>query len=415
MSLKGLFSSDMSVPGDRKAPLGLTGAMVHLNAVNMAPLLAITNANTTRGYRSTSVEWVEKQNVTGLGFIISNNGNPRGNVLRFADTSWITENMIFFVPHSGEFMFVTGVTGQVVHVVRGYGNKHIADITPTEATHIAVQRIGTAFHEGSERPAAVGNLPGIPKFNYTQIFRNTWAITRTAKLVEYNLGDKKKMLKRDAAMMHIRDIEMSMLLGIRSSGHQNNQPHRSMDGLYRQIVTNIASPAGGILTKPMMDTFIEVIFSHTIEGRPNRRILICGRHAITLLNRLIEMNTHYMVTGSETFFGLDITTWRTPHGELTFMPHELLSSLPGRRSDIIVLHPDAIHAYYMYEGEEDNVGPSGNTSGVDGDIGGLITEVTMAVKGELTCGIMTGVCDVAPEPTPVTLMEPYTPPVHPGC
>lgn len=414
MSAKGFFSSDMSIPGDRKAALGLTGALIHLNAVNMAPLLTMTNAQTTRGYRSTSVEWVEKQNVTGLGFIVGNNGNPTGNVLRFADTSWITENMIFLVPHSGEFLFVSGVSGQVVHVTRGYGNKHIAPIEPTDQTHIVVQRIGTAFHEGSERPAAVANLPGVPKFNFTQIFRNTWAITRTAKMVEYNLGDKKAMLKRDTAIMHMRDIEMSMLLGVRSSGTQNNQPHRSMDGIYRQIQTNIASPAGGVLTKPMLDTFIEVIFSHTIEGRPNNRIAICGRHAITLINRLIEMNTHYVVSGREDFFGLSITRWETPHGILTLIPHELLSSLPGRRSDIIVLHPDALHAYYMYEGEEDSVSLT-DTNGVDGDIGGMISELTIALKGELTCGIMTGVCDVAPEPTPVQLIEPYTPPVHPGC
>jgi Family of unknown function (DUF5309) len=416
MSVKGMFASDMSIPGDRKSNMnGLNGALVQLNAVNMAPLLSMVGAQTTRGYRSTSVEWTEKQHLTGLGFVVGNLGAALGCVLQVADSSWITENMIFLIPSTGEYIFVTGVSGNTINVKRGYGNNFKAPIVPTSTSHVMIQRIGTAFHEGSERPSAVANLPGIPRVNYTQIFRNTWAITRTARMVEYNLGDLKARLKRDTLMMHTQDIERAMLLGIKTNGVMNNQPHRSFDGILRQIQTNIASPADGILTKPMMDTFLEVVFSHTIEGYANERIAICGRHAITMVNRLVEMNTQYILTEQTKKYGQDISTWVTPHGNITLMPHELLTNMPGHHSDIILLHPRSVHAYYMYEGEDDCMADDCAVGGIDADIGGLISELTIALKGELTAGILTGICDVAATPQLMQMVEPHKAPVHSGC
>jgi Family of unknown function (DUF5309) len=416
MSVKGMFASDMSVPGDRKTNMsGLNGALVQINAVNMAPLLTMVGAQTTRGYRSTSVEWTEKQHLTGLGFIIGNHGAPTGCVLQVADSSWITEHMIFLVPSTGEYLFVTGVSGNTINVKRGYGNNHKAPIIPTNTSHVMIQRIGTAFHEGSMRPAAVANLPGIPRANFTQIFRNTWAITRTARMVEYNLGDLKTRLKRDALMMHVQDIERSFLLGIKSNGVMNNQPHRSFDGILRQIQTNIAAPADGILTKAMMDTFLEVIFSHNIEGTANERIAFCGRHAITLINRLVEMNTQYILTEQTKKYGQDIATWVTPHGSITLMPHEMLTNMPGHHSDIILLHPRSVHAYYMYEGDDTCDAGDCGAGGIDADVGGLISELTIALKGELTAGIMTGICDVAADPQRMQIIEPHKAPIHAGC
>ena len=414
MAVKGLFSSDASITGDRVA--GFAKALIEYNAVNVAPLLAVMGGRTQRGYSSTSYEWVERQRLTGINYIVDNGGNPRGSSMRLADTSWITEHMIFLVIPTGEFLFVSGIAGNVVTFVRGYGNNAVADISPSSTRHVEIQRIGTAFHEGSERPEAVALHAGHPRFNYTQIFRNSWAVTRTAKMVNYRMGDIKTRNKMDCFNLHVRDIEMSMLFGIRASGVHNNQPHRSMDGIYRQIQTNIASPAGGILTERALNSFFQVIFSTGIQGKRNdRRIAVCGTQAITHINNLVRGSTQYQIGLREQAFGINVTEWITPYGTIELMPHEILSSTPGRRSDIIVLHPDALNAFYMYEGEEDDSLERGTSNGIDGDIGGLISELTLSVEGELACGIMTGVCGVAPTPQPTTVVQPYTPPLNPGC
>ena len=414
MAIKGLFSSDASPAHERVQ--GFAKALVQYEAVNQAPLLSAFGINTNRSLKSTNYEWTEQQKLTGINYVVDNGNNPLASTLRLADTSWVTEHMIFLVISTGEFLFVTGVSGNVVTFVRGYGNNTVRPIVPTATRHIEIQRIGTAFHEGSERPEAVAMRPGQPKFNLTQIFRNSWAVTRTAKMVTNHTGNLVSRNKMDCMMLHTRDIETSMLFGIRARGVQNGQPHRSMDGLYRQIVTNIASPAGGILTERALNTFFQVVFANGIAGKNNtNRIAVCGINAITHINNLVRGSTQYQIGVRETSFGINVTEWITPYGTIKLMPHEVLTNTPGRRSDIIVLHPDAVNVHFMYEGAEEDTTDNGRSNGIDGDIGGLISELTMSVEGELSCGILTGVCGTAATPMPTMVVQPYTPPLNPGC
>lgn len=420
MAHRGIFASDMSVAGDRRQPSGFDNALISLKTVGVAPFLTSIGENAHRGYRSTHVEWVEKYAMHGVNFIVqSGSADGLGASMRLADASWVTESMMFLVTATGEMLFVVGVAENIITVTRGFGGTPVSPLLPSAANgHILLQRVGTAFAEGSERPAAVAVSGGPPKYNYTQIFRNSWGVTRTASIVEYNMGNLEMRNKRDCFMLHVKDIETTLLLGIRASGVMNGQPLRTMDGLLRQIMTNIASPAGGILTAKALNYFLEVIFSQGIDGSPNngRRYAICGIHFISLLTELARQSVQYVMTGNDNSYGLNITTWRTPFGELTFMPSEILSNMPGRRSDVIVIHPDAVHTYYLYEGEEMTSIQANNTMGIDAAMGGLITEMTMALKGEICCGIMTGICDVRGEPNQMVLTQPYNPPLHgPAC
>lgn len=411
MAQHGIFATVDADPTNVKK--GFEGAMIHYGSANMAPLITALGARADRNYNDVRIEWSEKQHITGVNGIVFNHGNASGCVLTFADTSWVTENTLFMVIETGEIIFVRGIEGNVVTVERGFGDTACSPIEPNEASDVVIQRIGTAFPEGSERPDPV-SFYHTTKFNYNQIFRNTWAVTRTAAQLNYREGGLVQRLKTEAMMMHVRDIEMTFLFGVKSMSYQNSQPLRTMDGLYRQICTNIAAPFDGVLTAPMLDNFLERIFSRTIEGKSNRRIALCGRGFITLVNRLARLSTQYYTDGTKDFYGQDVTKWVTPHGSIELVPHDILSEVPGYKNDLIVLHPDAISIKYLYEGKHDHMGAQGN-DGVDAHIGGLITEMTMCLKGELTCGIMTGVCDVAGESQPFYLANPHVSTPNPGC
>lgn len=406
----GLFSTLNDDPKDVKS--GFDGAMISYGTANMAPLITALGGNTMRGWDDIKVEWTEKRKRTGVNYIVSNQGQPDGYHFELADCSWVTPNTLFMVLSTGEVIMVVGVEGRKITVIRGFGGSATSPIVPSAVSDVTILRIGTAFPEGSERPAGASEY-NQSRVNYTQIFRNTWALTRTARM-RARKKDLKAQLRRDTLMMHVSDIEMSMLFGIRSSGTQDNMPLRTMAGLYHQIRTNIASPSGGILTKAALDYFLERIFETEIEGQPNTRIAICGVGFITLVNRLAEASRHYIMDGTEDFFGQAVHVWKTPHGTIKLVPHGLLSSIPGRRNDLIILHPGAFKVYYMYEGEEEHEGIQGN-QGIDADVGGLISEVTMALKGELACGIMTGVCDIAVDPKPIMITTPYKPTPNLGC
>lgn len=411
MPQQGLFSTVDASP--KHTMQGFAGAMCTYGTVNMAPLITTIGGSTDRSYNDVRIEWSEKQPITGINYIVSNQGDGMSCTLTFAEGCFVTENTLFMVIETGEILFVVGVSDNVVTVERGFAGSTILPIVPDASSDVVVQRIGTAFPEGSDRPDPF-SFYTTSKINYNQIFRNTWAVTRTAAQLNYRDGDLKKRLKKDALMMHVRDIELTILFGVKSMGYQNSQPLRTMDGLYRQISTNIASPADGILTAPMLDDFIERSFYHTIDGKANTRIAICGHGFITLVNRLARLSTQYHVSGTMTKYGQAVTEWITPHGSLMLMPHYLLSEIPGYRNDLIVLHPDAISLHYLYEGHEDHMGIQGN-QGVDAHVGGIISELTMKLCGELTCGILTGVCDVAGESQPFYLAEPHVSVPNGGC
>lgn len=411
MAQHGVFTTTDVQPGQIKD--GLDGAMMYYKSANNAPLLTALGANADHNYRNVRCEWSEAQHITGVNGIVSVHGDPLGCVLSFADTSWVTENTMFMVIRTGEMLLVRAVEGQVVTVERGFGDSDVEAIITNASTDEVIMRIGTAFEEGSERPDPV-SMYHMSKFNYNQIFRNTWAVTRTAAMMNYREGDLVPRLKKEALMMHTRDIEMTILFGVKSFSHHNARPRRTMDGLYRQICTNLASPYDGVLTVPMLDDFFERVFSKNPAGKSSDRIALCGMGFFGLINRLARLSGQYEYSASDNYYGQKITKWITPFGEIDLVPHPLMNEIPGYRNDLILLHPDSVELKYLYEAKHDHMGAQGN-DGVDAHNGGFITEMTMCLMGELSCGILTGVCDVAGESQPFYLAQPHVSMPNPGC
>src|SRR3546814_2066423 len=85
-----------------------------------------------------------------------------------------TPNTILQVEETGEHMLVTATAGNSLTVVRGLAGTSIVSITSAHN----VQKLGNAFEEASDMPTAV-TQQGHPRMNYTQIFRNGWAISRS--------------------------------------------------------------------------------------------------------------------------------------------------------------------------------------------------------------------------------------------
>lgn len=395
MAVNGMFSSD-AFSAYAKKQGGFAGGVIELEAVGMTPLITnLGRGNIHKGHKSTQIEWQENVRITGINYVIDNLGNPTGSTLKMADTSWITENMTFQVVSTGEVLFVRGISGTIITVQRGFGGTAVTPINPTANADVAVQRIGTAFQEGSERPGAVATQ-GMPRFNYLQIFRNSYAVTRTATMVSTNEGDLLQRVKRECLLFHTEDIERSILLGVRAEGNIANQPFRSFDGILRQLDMNNASPAGGILTERALNNFFERVFSVKMRGsNTNERIGICGSRWLTLFNDMVKQSSFFERTVTDSVYGMDYTTYLTPHGKITFIPHQLFNTMPGREADLVVLHPDSVHLYYMYEGqEEDRDSNPRLANGIDGTIGGLVTEMGMILKGRATCGMLTGVTSV---------------------
>jgi hypothetical protein len=143
---------------------------------------------------------------------------------------------------TGEVVLVTGIP-DATHLIiqRGVGTIAAGAI----GNAVALYHIGNAFEEGSVRPQAVA-IMAVRYTNYTQIFRNSWAVTKTLAAMPMIAGDGLVAESRsDCASLHAMGIEKSLFFGQKFVGTRNGQPFHTQEGIVARIT---ASAAGNITT-----------------------------------------------------------------------------------------------------------------------------------------------------------------------
>lgn len=385
MAVKGVFASDSGIQGDRVGDFA--SSLLTINPTGSASILALSSGMESRGAQDVVITWFEENHISGRVNVTNNAGV--GDTLVVDDATTFTVGGIFLVEASGEYLFVTAVTGTTVTVQRGFG-----DTTPVaidgSVTPQPIQKIGTAFEEGSSRPVGIANL-GYPRFNYLQIFRNSWDVTGTARQVKYHTGNVVAKNRRDGAMLHAEDIERSFLYGVKSLGVKNSQPFRTMDGITTQIRTNRTVQAAGGVKYGDIRNFLQTVFERNVKGKPNERIAFCGNTVLGVLDTLAMNWGRMQLFPGQTDFGFEIAKWRTPFGNISLMTHPLMNESPLWTEELYVLHPGAIRTRYLRRTSEDAYDSDGERAGVDADYGVFTTEVSVEYAAERTGGLFTGI------------------------
>lgn len=144
-----------------------------------------------------------------------------------------------------EVMQVTAVVGNVLTVVRGYGNT--TKVTLTNGRRLFI--LGNAALEGADANAA-RFTSRVRKQNFTQIFTATVEVSGSMQAVRsYGVQDEVDYQKQERMRELLRDLENCVINGTApaSSPQGGASVRRSMNGIVRQISTNVFTPgAGGI-------------------------------------------------------------------------------------------------------------------------------------------------------------------------
>lgn len=382
MAIKGVFSSDANIQGTKKGDFA--SAIIQIDPQGRAPLFALSSGMPSRDASDIITTWFEENHITGR-IKVSTGANTVQTTIVVADASIIFAGCIITVQDTEEMLLVTGVSGNTLTIVRGFGGTTAATIG-SSTTYI--QLITNANEENSDRPVAVANI-GTPKYNYFQIIRNSWNVSGTAKAVEYITGSVEAKNRRDAMLFHAEALEKAMWFGRMAVGVQNGMPFRTMNGVRAQITTN-DEDAGATTTWTELDAFLQTIFEKNIKGKPNERIAFCGNTVISVLNRLAILNSQITITPGEAEFGMKIMKWMTPYGEIVLKSHPLFVENPEWTKNLEVLHPGAVEVRYLRRTEHDAYDKNGSRAGVDGDFGVFTTEACITYHAEVTGGRMTG-------------------------
>lgn len=391
-AVQGVFMSDSGIVGDPRGDFA--AALLQEVPTGTAPFFALSSGMPSRPATDTVIHWFEEQHLAGRTTLGGNLGDTVGTALTVVDTSQFVAGVIALIESTNEYVFISAVvSATVLTIVRGFGG---STASAAAITGDGFQRIGTAHEEGSAKPVAINNV-GNPKFNYVELFRNTWNITGTAQAVEYYTGSKAAKTRRDASLLHAEDIERSMIWGRRTIGTQNNAPFRTMAGLDMLQTTNVTA-AGATTNWSQLDSFFQTVFSKNIKGKPNERIAFCGNTALSVVNGIARIEGTVMIQPGQTEFGLNVNRWITPYGNVTLMTHPLMVENPVWTKDLRVFHPGAVEVRWLRRTFEDAYDQAGQRAGVDADFGVFTSELSMEYHLERTAARLTGLTLAAAVP-----------------
>jgi len=381
MAVKGIFTSDANIAGTRKGDFA--SAILQLFPTGNAPFFALSAGMESADATDPIVTWFEESHITGRQVVVTG-GTSTAVQITIDDATSYAPGTVLLIEETGEYIYVASIATNTMSVERGFANTTAATIN----SNYHVQRIGTTFEEGSNRPIGIANL-GYPRFNFMQIFRNSWDVTRTAKRTQYYTGDIVAKNKSDCMLFHSEDIERSMWWGRRTLGVRNGRTYRTMDGILTQIVTNVTA-ATATTNYDQLTAFLRPIFEKNIKGKPNERIAFCGNGALTVINKIAKLNTTMYIEPGETEFGLKVFKWISPYGDISLMTHPLMVESPLWTNNLYILHPGAVRMRYLDRTHTDAYDKDGTRAGVDGDYGVMTTECTVEYKLEKTGGQLLG-------------------------
>lgn len=383
MAVEGVFASDQNISGTQVG--SFASAILQLYPTGSSPLLALSSGMRSADESSVIITWFEENHSSGYLTVTNAAGTGTSLIFSSAEIAELVAGAILLSQDSGEYILIESISGTTATVKRGLGGSTITSISASDN----IQRISTANEEGSSRPSAIANI-GYPRFNYMQIFRNTWAATGTAKAVQYHTGDVVAKNRVDAGVFHAEDIERALIWAIQAIGVMNNKPFRTMNGLVNQITTNVFAQ-GANFTYTDMNTFLQTVFERNIQGKPNERIAFCGNTVLAVLNEIAKLNSTINIVPGETKQGLKVNKWMTSFGDISLLTHPLMNENPIWTKEMYVLHPGAIQVKYLRRTAHDADDRNGTRQGVDADQGVYTTECSIEYGAELTGGIYTGI------------------------
>lgn len=307
------------------------------------------------------------------------------------DTNWIVVSsanivpgMLLRVQTTGEIVSVTSVTDAThIVVVRAVGTVAAQAL----AANAVAYCVGNGYEEGSTRPSSQYILPA-SVLNYTQIFRNSWSLTRSAAATQMIVGDTNVAENRqDCAAFHAADIEKALFFGQKFLGTRNGQPFHTMDGLINSITTLAAgnvTTAGATTNYTQLEAALDPVFNTTTDPKiANERILFCGGDAKKVLNNIGRLNGTYYLVDGQTSYGLQFSTIKISRGVFHIIEHPLFNTNADWKKMAVAVDLTTFALPYMIGRDtlSEEYGQNGQPvdNGIDA-VGGTLTS-------ELTCEI----------------------------
>ena len=387
----GLLSS-ASAPQNLNA-LSFAQAITRLMPNGTAPLFGLTSllkdetaSNIEHGYFSKTMIFPS---------VTSTSGDLVGaSTLTVNAYTDIVPGDLILNERTGEVILVVATpTATTLTVQRAVGTVAAAAINAADV----MRTVGNAFEEGSVRPSAVAIIAA-RYVNNTQIFRNSWAVTKTAAAIPQIAGaGYVSESKQDCAALHAMAIEKALFFGQKFMGTRNGQPFHTMEGIVARVnaaasgnITTLGATTNWTQLEAALDKTLETV---TDPKGGNIRTMFVGGTARRVIHNIARLNSTYQITTAETGWGLQIDTIRTPRGTFEMIEHPLFNAYGGTSmwaKMAVIADLNAFSLAYLRKTSDASYNSAGALvdNGVDAEGGTLTTELTCTIKNPAAFGVL---------------------------
>lgn len=373
-----------------------------------APLFGMTSMlpdgkakSTTHGYFTKTMEFSR----------VEVNGTPgTGATITVLATDGIVKGMLLHNGLTGENMRVISVDSATqITVTRAVGRIAAAAI----ATATKLVCIGNSHEQGSARPTA-RSIQAVYASNFTQIFRNAWALTDTARASYAEMGYSNiTENKKDCFNFHATDIESALFWGQAYMGTYNNQPLHTTQGIidairqYAPANSHVADPTTSY--EDLRDYTNSAFQYQTDLGESRTRAVFCDAQAMDVLVGIGESYGPRIAMQKETAYGMVFTSFKTRHGVMNLIEHPLFNGLDVTPGIAVGVDLPGIKMAYMdgrkQREEVYNTGGSNSMGdGVDCQGGSLTSEFALEMINPPSNFVITGLTAAAPRLTQVQVI-----------
>jgi hypothetical protein len=352
-----------------------------------APLTALTSKMKSRSVDDPIYHWWEKE-LDDRRIALAADLTTSNTTLTVASrASTRKEGDVLMAEQTGEIMHVVQnpTSDTEILVTRGIGNSGTGVVLNYDGANVNYNLlvVGSAYEEGSMAPSGI-NFDPSELSNYTQIFRNTLEMTRTASKTRLRTTDQVKEAKRETLELIGIDMERAFWFGKKHATTKNGKPMRFTAGVRDQINSiapgNIKTWAGAIT----MD-LLEAEFLNIFKYGSSEKMMIGGNRALLTIGQILRKNSSWQITGGEKEFGMKVTRITSPFGELVFLAHPLFTqsgggadiattgSYPGLSASAAILDMAQV-GYVHLTGDDLRYEPDLKSNGLDGMKSGYIAE-----------------------------------------
>ena len=391
--LSGIFNTTFN-PAELNAK-SFAGTLLRLYPNGSAPLFALSSQSgkskakaSTHGYFSKTLTFTKTTAGVADAAGVTN--------LSVASSAGITPFMVMMNTRTRENYRVISVPDAThITVTRAFGRV----VAAANIIGDNIIQIGTAFMEGSSRPTA-RQLNTVYIANYTQIFRNAWGLTDTARasLAEQgysNIAESRK----DCSMFHSIDAESAILFGQPKMDTSGSAPLHStqgiIDAIYQYAPNNI-NAAGPTTNYDQLVALVEEAWTYSTDvSNPKMRAGFCDSTAMKVMHQIARLSGQVELMQSETSFGMQFTKFKFFKGEINLIEHPLMNGLQtAATGTMLVMDLPALKLAYMdgrdTMAEEYNAQGKQVEGGVDGAGGSLTSEFAVELVNPYSCVYVTG-------------------------